>query len=185
MHFFHKNILKYTNRGSLFRDVDEMNEGIIANWNSKIGFNDETYVLGDISFSGKEKTQNILNRLNGKIFVVRGNHDSKKRLLSFNRFEWVKSYYELLIPDESVNGGKQMIVLSHFPFLVWNRMQHGTFHLYGHSHGNLKYDDGNRRMDVGLDTNNCMPYSYDEIKAILSLRKYVPLDHHSHTENEL
>ncbi|HSE99773.1 MAG TPA: hypothetical protein VLA48_02665 [Nitrososphaeraceae archaeon] len=50
--------------------------------------------------------------------------------------------------------------------------------LFGHSHGNLK-DVLGKTMDVGFDTNEeFKPYSYQEIKKIMSTKNLVKLDHH-------
>ena len=42
--FFHKNIIKYSNRP--FNDVNHMNDSLINNWNSVVGENDTVYSLG-------------------------------------------------------------------------------------------------------------------------------------------
>lgn len=47
-HFNHKNIIKYCNRP--FKDVEEMNEAIINNWNNLVTNDDVIYHLGDFGF---------------------------------------------------------------------------------------------------------------------------------------
>ena len=49
LHFFHGNLNKrMDNRG--FDTVEEMNEYMIKQWNSKVRKNDEVVILGDFSF---------------------------------------------------------------------------------------------------------------------------------------
>lgn len=61
-HFFHVNILKY-NRPQ-FKDVDEMNEFIIKQWNECIGPEDIVYHLGDFAFDQLQAIVEESNRYN-------------------------------------------------------------------------------------------------------------------------
>ena len=56
-HFFHANIIKYCNRP--YKDPQEMNEAIIANWNAKVPQEGIVYHLGDFSFGGAEDALKI------------------------------------------------------------------------------------------------------------------------------
>lgn len=167
-HFFHKMLLK--NREE-FSDIDDMNEQMIARWNSMIGKKDSVYYLGDFSFGKKEDTLGILKRLNGKIYYILGNHDKiiKKNSEIQKRFEWVKDYYHLKM-------NKQRIILSHYCFHVWDAHHYGSWHLYGHSHGNIQDDSNRKRMDVGVDTNDFYPYTFSEVETIMNSRKFVTFD---------
>ncbi len=72
-HFFHERVIQYSNRP--FKDKEEMNEFMIQQWNRKVSPQDTIYHLGDFSFASKEKTERVLQRLNGKKILVLGNHD--------------------------------------------------------------------------------------------------------------
>ena len=74
-HFHHSNIIKYCNIP--FKDINEMNETIISNWNSIITKDDVLYHLGDFCLSNDDEIKNIFNRLNGNKILIRGNHDRK------------------------------------------------------------------------------------------------------------
>lgn len=74
LHFGHKNIIKYEDRP--FSSVEEMDEFLIYKWNSKVGKNDEVYILGDFGFVSGTRANELLDRLNGKKFLIKGNHDS-------------------------------------------------------------------------------------------------------------
>lgn len=69
-HFGHSNVIRYDKRP--FRDVTEMNEALIKNWNRAVSPSDTVYHLGDVSILRPEKTREILYSLNGKIFLIRG-----------------------------------------------------------------------------------------------------------------
>lgn len=74
LHLGNSNIIRYEHRP--YKSVEEMNAGLIAKWNAKVGRNDDVYVLGDFSFKGTKQTINYLENLNGKIHLVHGNHDA-------------------------------------------------------------------------------------------------------------
>lgn len=160
-HFGHKNIILYCNRP--FSSVEEMDEQLIANWNSKVGIKDTVYHLGDFAFYQQDKILEILNRLNGYINIVPGNHD--KNLLkalkttSGMKVNILDSLYSetFVVEDERIP-----FVMCHYAMKVWDKAHYGAIHLYGHSHGSLK-EDNSLSMDVGVDTNSYTPYSIDEI----------------------
>lgn len=169
-HFDHANIIRYCNRP--FSNVDEMNETIIKNWNSLVKPDDDIYHLGDFSMSKDwSKWFYFLSRLNGNIYLIRGNHDNKKVLdileTKTTNLVWVKDYFEFSIANP-FDKNKIVIIMMHYAMRVWNRSHHGSFHLYGHSHGGLTEDSIARSMDIGVDTNNFKPYSLEEIYKRLS-----------------
>ena len=141
-----------------------MNESLIANWNAVVTPKDTVYHLGDLFLMANGAAQAIRGRLNGSICLVRGNHDKTADSLK-GAFEWVKDYYDLCVPDEDALGGKQRIVLCHYALRVWNRMRHGAWHLYGHSHGALPAISGQRSFDVGVDCHDFRPLSYTQVKT--------------------
>lgn len=174
-HFFHKNILKYNPDTRPFADVEEMNEALIDRWNSKVAPNDDIYHLGDFGFAGPKKLEGILERLNGNIYGVFGNHDQalKNRHLA-KYFVWQKSYAEIKVDGEK-------ICLFHFPIMEWNRAHHGSLHFHGHLHSNRVWG---RSMDVGCDSNNCYPHN---VRDLIAKLKAVPIrsEYHEVRETEM
>ena len=134
-HFYHRSLLtKMDCRG--FDNVDEMNEVIIDNWNNKVRSNDEVIILGDLSLGTAEETTSVLERLNGHLFLIRGNHDrfEKDKDYDYSRFEWIKDYEEL-------NDNRRKVILCHYPIIFYNMQyrldkndQPKTYMLYGHVH---------------------------------------------------
>ena len=179
-HFGHKNIIKYANRP--FTSVDEMDETIIKNWNGMIGKTDAVYILGDVSLTSSERTNEILNRLNGRLYLIKGNHEKSVMSSKENRdrFEWIKDYYEF---KYEYNGKRNMIVMCHYAMRVWNKSHHGAYHLYGHSHDSLEHEQWGKSMDVGIDSaarifGEYRPFTFDEIDGILNKRIPKEIDHH-------
>ena len=160
-HFSHKNILKYQPEDRPFADIDEMNEMIIERHNSVVGKDDQVYFLGDFAFTNLNNTIEILERLNGRKFLVYGNHDRvmrDKKIDSY--FEWRKQYYELNLKGYGYTGYAPM-VLFHYPIERWNRKSYGAYHLFGHVHSSEYNDD--LRLNVGVDSHNLTPWELTEI----------------------
>ena len=165
-----------------------MNEGIIDNWNAVVGVQDEVYVIGDFAFMHPPETINILRRLHGTKFLVKGNHDAVDSAEVQAQFTWVKDFYELNLNLGGIH--KQKIVLCHYAFRVWNKSHHGAWNLYGHSHGSLPPEG--KQLDVGIDATILYhkwfgsnfgvkpftPVSLDQVKLILDSRDQHKVDHH-------
>ena len=170
-HFGHEKIRVLCDRP--FESVEEMDETMIASWNSVVKPKDTVFQLGDFILCNIEAAKQIRQRLNGKICLIRGNHDKISEQMT-NAFEWIKDYHELKIPDSDSSEGYERIVLSHYAFRVWNRSHKGSWHLYGHSHGGLEEDPESLSFDVGVDCNNFLPLSYEQVKARMKAKLLLP-----------
>lgn len=153
IHFGHSNIIKYSERP--FSSVEEMDETIIANWNKKVGKNDQIYCLGDFAFGdGLNNPKKYFDRLNGSKHLVIGNHDIGKTL----DLPWASK--DLL---KEVKFNNQKIVLCHYAMRVWHHSYRGVWHLYGHSHCTLP-ETNSLSFDAGVDGWQYAPISFDEVK---------------------
>lgn len=172
-HFGHKAMIGFADRP--FRFLDEMDDAMIAAWNAKVPKGAIVYHLGDFSFHKPGYTIGILQRLNGTIRLVRGNHDKKNVVKGevAQHFDWIRDYYESRLPDN------RKLIMCHYPLLTWNGSHRGNLHVHGHSHGNL-HDSGTTRVDVGVDTTeDYAPLSFAELMERFEGREYVVVDHHA------
>jgi len=180
-HFCHANVIKYDGRP--YKDVEEMNESLILNWNDCVGVDDTVFYLGDLSFdrSGKQ-TKEIMNRINGKIHYILGNHDDEKDMRRLNRFETISDYINLSIPDEDNPRKKQGIMMMHYPILSWDKAHHGDWHLHGHCHQSLVKQNPEyykrKVLDMGCNGWDYRPVHYSEIKEIMLKKEIERVDHH-------
>jgi calcineurin-like phosphoesterase family protein len=178
-HFSHTNVIKYCKRP--FQDSTEMDETMIANWNAKVSPTDLVYHLGDFVFSDENYAEKILKRLNGRKILVYGNHDKviKRNQNVQAQFEKCVDYLEIVIQDKDAGPrGHQPITLCHFPMLVWNKSRHGAWMLHGHSHGSLTYPFEAKILDVGVDSHDYSPISYNEVKQIMKQKSFTSINHH-------
>lgn len=166
-HFCHRFVAEH--RG--FNSSDEMNEVLIDNWNAVISKSDRVYHLGDVSLGPPTKTRELIDQLNGQIYLISGNHDTAaEHKLCRDRFVWIKDYYGLKVED-------QYICLFHYAMRTWNRMHHNSYHLHGHSHGTLE-EPSNRSFDIGVDCWNFKPVSYEQVCEKMATKTFEPVDHH-------
>ena len=125
-HFGHTNIIKYENRP--FKDTQDMDEKLIYNWNSVVSKQDIVYMLGDFTLSrNKEYIKSLLQRLNGKIILIMGNHDLLKPAQYIELGFYTAIRKPILVEPN--------VVLMHEPPLkkdVCDKM----FYIYGHVHSN-------------------------------------------------
>lgn len=173
-HYYHKNIIKYSNRP--YKSVTEMNEALIANYNSVVKPEDDVYHLGDFGFADQSLLANVVKRLNGNKRLILGNHDNSKHF--YGIVSWVGPYLEIKVPDTDAKQGIQTIVLFHYSSRVWNKSHHGAWQLYGHSHGTLYDDPSLLSMDVGVDPCKYFPISYEQVKEKMKLKTFKPIDYH-------
>lgn len=158
LHLGHKNMTAYRKCAS----VEEMNETLVANWNSRVNKEDNIFILGDVSFCGVGRTVEYLQRLNGRKYLVAGNHDRglRSKLAFTECFIKVVDYLELHVQAVPT------LILFHYPIASWDGCFHDTIHLHGHTHGGFRLTPESPdafSLDVGVDCHNFKPISLSEI----------------------
>jgi calcineurin-like phosphoesterase family protein len=154
-HFNHANIIRYCNRP--FADVQTMNEAMIARWNSVVGAEDIVWHLGDVGFGDRERLKEIVPKLNGRKYLVKGNHDVRSNAF-YRECGFLEVYdHPVIIKD--------FIVLSHEPMpFVMNQMYHNV---YGHVHDSPMFKTkGEGSTCVCVERWNYMPVLDKEIFGV-------------------
>lgn len=174
LHFGHRNIMKFCNRP--WENVEEMDKALINNWNSVVGKNDIVFDLGDFAFASNSKWKYILNQLNGRHYLILGNHDvsrypGDKTMELFERVE-----HQMIVKIDD-----RYVYLNHYPYLCYGGSyrghDQGIWQLFGHVHSrpNDTGKDHDRlsmlfpyQYDVGVDNNNYYPVSWNQIVDIIN-----------------
>lgn len=152
-HFNHKNILEYCNRP--FSNVEEMNEKLIENWNNTVKKDDIVYMLGDFCMGNKEEIKKFTEKLNGRKFLITGNHD-RYNMRTFMELGFEKVYDKPILFDN-------FIILSHIPLFLPENMPYAN--IFGHVHNDEKYASVTKNsFCVSVERINYKPISYEEIK---------------------
>jgi calcineurin-like phosphoesterase family protein len=170
-HLGHDSIRRHCNRP--WKTVEEMDEALIARWNFVVGKKDQVYVLGDFAMYKKipgvdsmTQYRRAFQQLNGKKFLIKGNHDSMSREVYRECFSEV---YDGIL-DKTIDH--QRVTLCHYPMVSWNASYHGSWSLHGHTHNRLKEVENVLRLDVGVDNPewNYTPVPWDILRTKMSTK---------------
>lgn len=167
------------NRGFLyeprgFSSIEEHDEIIIENWNKVVKPEDIVFLLGDTMLNNNDKGIECLNKLNGFIWFIRGNHDSGERIYRiyhecpYIRFlEGGSENFCAVAAVEKFHGYN--VYLSHYPTYTsyienMAPLKNHLLNFHGHTHSKDKfYQDIPFMYNVALDAHNNAPVSFDEI----------------------
>lgn len=162
LHFGHTNIQKFCPKTrSRFRDVEDMNETLVQEWNAIVQPEDTVYILGDVAFLPANQATAIVRRLKGQKILIEGNHDVKLlRDPGFRScFTEVHKYLRLI-------HNKQLVILFHYPIhFDWDQSHRGSVHFYGHVHGKKTGLEEYRARDAGFDATGKVVTLLDDIIA--------------------
>lgn len=155
-HFCHKRIIELSQRP--FSDVVEMDEAMIANWNAVVAPGDTVRHGGDFATfgRGKDMIRAIFHRLNGEKHLIIGNHDEENEVTL--SLPWASIQTSALIRD-----GHEKVFLSHYAHVTWPMNRKGAWHLYGHTHGQLKGTA--RSLDISVEAMGYKPVSLTQAVA--------------------
>ena len=135
LHFGHEKCMKDYDRRP-FTDIAAHDEELIRRWNSAVSQKDEVWILGDVSWHKADDTAAILERLNGRKYLITGNHDA-----TLIRSAKTKGFFEEITPYKELHIRKGLrVVLCHYPIPCFNGHFSGWIHLYGHVHMTPEWD---------------------------------------------
>lgn len=159
-HYFHKNILNFEDRP--YQSVEEMTNSMIDNWNKQVKDHDIVYHLGDLCLSNLENTIHVLERLNGNIVLIQGNHDHSNYYRKINQLGLLYAYYEVGI---TMKYEKHQMWLTHYPMDIGLRPRKWSIH--GHIHSNESTWDN--QINVGVDSPHFKHKPFGELITIEEL----------------
>ena len=139
-----------------FRNLEEHDAALIANWNETVAPADTVWHLGDFALGpSDERVAEILAGLHGEKHLISGNNDGTGTLAAVG-WASVASYAEIRVDDTQ-------LILCHYAFRTWNAMGRGALDLHGHSHGLLKTQP--KQYDVGVDVWGFRPVTLETIRS--------------------
>lgn len=159
-HFHHSNVLNFVDDAGRkirpeFASVEEMNEYMIAMWNEHIAPDDKVYHLGDIIIStATYRIDDIMNKLNGRKILIRGNHDIAPIHKYAKHFNDIRGSHGLR--DNEGNN----YILSHYPIHP-SSLRQNAYNIHGHTHQRCLPD--NRYINICVETTNYLPIDFNNI----------------------
>ena len=181
LHFFHNNIIQMD--GRKFLDYLEMNEYMIRQWNRNVTRKDEVFILGDFSIARGRATNEVLSKLNGKKYLIRGNHD---KFLEDKEFD--RSLLEWVLPYAEIQDNRRKVILSHYPVFCYNGQYRRTknddpiaYMLYGHVHNTQDERLVNEFINITKETKVTSRWHEERsipcnmINCLSVFSKYIPL----------
>lgn len=151
LHLDHTNIIKYCKRP--FLNTEDMNKTLVNNWNNTIGKRDVVYYLGDLAFGTSSKSTDYwLNKLNGKIIFIKGNHDKSDKIKFYETYTFEYGGYNFFLTHEPENVPKE-----------WK-----GWAICGHHHNNKldEYpfiDKKNKRINISAELTKYKPVDMDDL----------------------
>ncbi len=130
LHLNHKNIIEYCNRP--FRDLEDMNQTLIYNWNHTVRKKDTVFFLGDLAFQYRAKKMHFwTEKLSGNITYIKGNHDwskiiplKKRMIINYRSFRFYLVHKPQQIPPDwegwAITGHKHNKYPEEYPIINHN-----------------------------------------------------------------
>lgn len=140
-----------------FSDVTEMDEYMIAKWNSVVKPADHVWHLGDVTMlrgGAAERVAPILDRLNGQKRLILGNHD-------YQSVQWYSRWFKKIRASEV----KDNMLFTHYPVHPFSL---GRFdaNVHGHIHNNSTYPKP--YFNVSVEVLKYTPISLEQIRQIVN-----------------
>lgn len=156
-----------------YSSIEQMNETLIAKHNERVRPEDTVIMLGDFAFGPESEQMRILERLNGRLMLLRGNHDRTRASCERMGLEVIEvDQRTRSTAFDSLGLGSWDVDLAHYPHwdesLIYdvkfkNKMplSTGRWLLHGHTHNFMPtvVDYAGLQINVGVDHWNDYPVS--------------------------
>ena len=122
-------------------------------------------ILGDFCYRNAKSIEEYLERLNGTIHLIIGNHDDDLLRDGSHLFASVSDIKEIVIETDKT------IIMCHYPMREWKFAWRGAWHLFGHVHGHLEPWPHGFSLDVGVDCHDFRPIGVEQVRHFMRQRE--------------
>ena len=201
LHFNHKKVAELRQEAlnlDSFATPDLITQhslAIVENWNTTVNPDDVVWVLGDIGLGRPSKFLPVVDALNGRKFLITGNHDKVWAAHSDARrhfAEW-SEVFDYIAPFAKLKLDGRQVLLSHFPYegdhtsedraKEFRLQDTGKWIIHGHVHSEWKR--WGRQINAGLDVWNYAPITSQTIMSLIAEteKKWMNIGHQVESEN--
>lgn len=172
LHFGHENIITFCSRP--FYSTNHMTEELIKRHNSVVGKDDTIVYVGDLFFVNKDLASGIMEDLNGRKILVRGNHDK------FSSEEFLELGFEMIVDSLMLEIEGVNVKVCHYPYSDINNAEwydkyknkrpvraDNEILIHGHTHSKEKYSVTNSSIHVGVDAWGYKPVTFEKVTQIV------------------
>lgn len=145
-----------------FSCAQEADEEMVRRWNAVVSPNDKVYHLGDVAM--RKQFLSVLDRLNGKKTLIKGNHDIFE---ARDYLKYFKEIHAVRYPET------REFVLSHIPLHPHSVRERYKINVHGHLHANrITKDNSKGQMtkiidpmyfNVSVEQIDYTPISHDDL----------------------
>jgi calcineurin-like phosphoesterase family protein len=157
IHFFHKNIIKLTNR------TEDWQDKFIKTWNETILPNEMVFIGGDMFMGTKRQIRELLETtpLNGRKYLLIGNHDG----YTDNFYESIgitpiRNYLDCFGDKKRNALIYQNIIISHFPIVP---IPEGYLNIHGHVHNNPFPQKEVNHINMSIELLDYKPVRFNDL----------------------
>lgn len=177
-HFGHLNIIRYCDRP--YRNVEEMDAALIANWNAVVGPLDTVHVLGDVAMGRRQESLPLVAQLAGHKVLYPGNHDRcwyghGGRALDKEQEYLDAGFDEIHQGPTTITVGGRQVLACHLPyrgdsgdddrFDEFRPVDEGAWLVHGHVHEKWRRQD--HMINVGVDVWDFAPVSEETLAELM------------------
>ncbi len=171
LHIGHNREFIYKTRG--FNNIEEHDKKLVINWNELVDPADVVYILGDVMLKHNLQDTDffyglsILEQLNGKLIIIRGNHDSIGKIEKYKTCQNVVQAGAAALYLDYPETGRYHFYLTHYPTLVSHKnlkpVKSALINIYGHTHQKERFYEGHPYMYCAcLDAHELRPVLLDD-----------------------
>jgi calcineurin-like phosphoesterase family protein len=157
-HLGHMGIITYCGRP--FASAEEQDALILKNWNETVTPDDDVYIIGDLMVPTEAGPASYLEKLNGRLHLLIGNHDEEWYDESYRHY-FVEVADALRVEIEGYTT-----YLCHYPTPDFE----GDLHIFGHMHANYKDGDFQRlvaasrfALNAAVELNDYRPVTIEQM----------------------